>query len=441
MEKGKKKLKNSKTSITKKTTKKPIKKKVVKKKRGLAFTLIELLAVIVILGILMLVAIPSVTNYINNSRKSAYIDTANQYIKGVTVLVNSGALDVYDTNVTYYIPSTCVALETGGESPYGGKFSPAYVLVTYNNDSYNYYWMSRDANGIGIKKPTQANKLKVDVIESGIKELDITPSIGIDGRTTIVEFTSDCSSKKDPVPNSSMVTEDGTEIVSPVSFATDAWDTIAYAVKTNNTSVYNVGDTRPIDLGSYGAHTLRLANKSSDANCTNSTFSKTACGFVVEFADIITNEKMNLVRNQNHNDSDPGGWANSDLRTLLNGTVYNSLPSDLKPHIIDTYTVSGLGLRISYATISSTDKLYLLNTKEIGITTNLDAANNYTRTLDYYAAHNNAQGRYKTTNVDDWWLRSVFKNSNNDFYIIYSGWDYYRTETSIYGVSPAFRIG
>ena len=39
------------------------------------FILIELLAVIIILGILILIAIPSVTNYINNSRKSTYVNT------------------------------------------------------------------------------------------------------------------------------------------------------------------------------------------------------------------------------------------------------------------------------------------------------------------------------------------------------------------------------
>ena len=157
------------------------------------FTLIELLAVIIILGILMLVAIPSVTSYINNSRKEAYIDAAKEYIKGATNLVNSGALDIYDTGVTYYIPSTCVSLETGGTSPYGGKFNPAYIIVTYNNDSYNYYWMSRDDNGIGIRKPINSNKLKSDLIESTIKESEISAVYAVDGRSTIIEFSSDCN--------------------------------------------------------------------------------------------------------------------------------------------------------------------------------------------------------------------------------------------------------
>ncbi len=184
--------------------KKQIKKKKVStkknvKKKKLAFTLIELLAVIVILGVLMLVAIPSVTAYINNSRKDAYTTTAKQIIKGATNLVNSGDIDVYDPGATYYIPNTCIPLETGGDSPYGGEFSPAYVLVTYDNDSFSYYWMSRDENGIGVKTPTISTKLNSKLIESGIKEEDITPNIGVDGRETIIEFNEDCSAQKAPV--------------------------------------------------------------------------------------------------------------------------------------------------------------------------------------------------------------------------------------------------
>ncbi len=159
------------------------------------FTLIELLAVIIILGVLMLVAIPSVTNYINNSRKEAYIDTAKQFLKGATNLVNSGSLDVYDTDTTYYIPSTCVALESGGDSPYGGKFAPAYILVTYNNDSFNYFWMSTDNQNMGIKIPTSTDKLNIDLIESGVSSNDIKPLIGMDGRKNIVEFDSECEEK------------------------------------------------------------------------------------------------------------------------------------------------------------------------------------------------------------------------------------------------------
>ena len=92
------------------------------------FTLIELLAVIIILGILMIIAIPSVTKYINDSRKNSYVDTAKEIISGTRNLVNEGKLGMYDTNVTYYIPSKCIKTENASKSPYG-EFTKAYVAV------------------------------------------------------------------------------------------------------------------------------------------------------------------------------------------------------------------------------------------------------------------------------------------------------------------------
>ena len=55
---------------------------------------------------------------------------------------------------------------------------------------------------------------------------------------------------------------------------------------------YNVGDTKEIDMGTYGTHTLRIANKSTPSECSTEGFSQTACGFVLEFQDIITTSKM-----------------------------------------------------------------------------------------------------------------------------------------------------
>ncbi len=185
--------KNKKENTTIKMSEKKNSKKISKKRR-VASTLIELLAVIVIIGVLMLIAIPSVTNYINESRKNAYVNTAKQYIKGATQLVNSGELEVYDTGVTYYIPSTCIALETGGESPYGGKFEPAYIIVTYDNNSYNYYWMSRDNQSMGVKLPTLSDNLNTSVIESGVTKDDIKANISVQNRNRIIVLSEDCSS-------------------------------------------------------------------------------------------------------------------------------------------------------------------------------------------------------------------------------------------------------
>jgi prepilin-type N-terminal cleavage/methylation domain-containing protein len=144
---------------------------IMKKKNG--FTLIELLAVIIILGVLMLVAIPSVTSYINNSRKSAYADTAANYIKGATNLVNEGQrVQAYDENTLYLIPAghdktvSCVALESGGQSPYNTVYKMAYVGVTYDNakGSYNYYFTAVDGSGQGF---TMKSSYKISSSKSG----------------------------------------------------------------------------------------------------------------------------------------------------------------------------------------------------------------------------------------------------------------------------------
>ena len=174
----------------KKTTKinnKKITTKQKKTKRG--FTLIELLAVIIILGILMIIAIPSVTRYINDSRKSAYVDTAKEIVSGTRNIVNEGKLGMYDTAITYYIPAKYINTENSLKSPYG-EFTDtsAYVGVIYDGTGYKYYWISSDDAGQGVPDITPADKLDTDDIKSDLNPNDILDKIkktGIGDRTSI----------------------------------------------------------------------------------------------------------------------------------------------------------------------------------------------------------------------------------------------------------------
>ena len=182
-----------KKTTTKKTNDKI--KKVTKEKDGSkkskknGFTLIELLAVIIILGILMIIAIPSVTNYINDSRKSAYVDTAKEIVSGTRNLVNDGKLGMYDTGTTYYIPAKYVNTENSFKSPYGDfTDESAYVGVIYDGKGYKYYWISSDDTGQGIPDITPVDKLDTDNIKSDLKIEDIRTTIentGIGKRKTI----------------------------------------------------------------------------------------------------------------------------------------------------------------------------------------------------------------------------------------------------------------
>ncbi len=143
--------KNAKPKTTTRTKKVAVRKATRKTKKSTkkAFTLIELLAVIIILGVLMIVAIPAVTSYIQNSRKSSYVTTAQNVMSGARTMVNSGKLDVYDPDTTYYIPYKMIQVENAVQSPYG-DIEKAYVVVVREGDGFNYYWTCIDSSNAGM---------------------------------------------------------------------------------------------------------------------------------------------------------------------------------------------------------------------------------------------------------------------------------------------------
>ena len=232
----------------------------------------------------------------------------------------------------------------------------------------------------------------------------------------------------------------GVNIPDPISFSTDSWKTIQKAVKSGNTDKYNVGDTKEIDLGDLGTHTVRIANKSE---CTNGETSETACGFVVEFADIITKQSFNSTN------TNVGGWRDSEMRTYVNGTIYESLPSDLQNVIVSTNVISGHGSTAGETNFETQDKLYLLSAIEIwnNNISGYETLNTETRQLDYYSSNNvsstDFSGAKKTYNSSQAlaWIRSAY-NPNNRYFLTVDLNGVWNADVSInsHGVSPAFRI-
>ena len=241
----------------------------------------------------------------------------------------------------------------------------------------------------------------------------------------------------------------GIEEYQKPNFSTDSWSEIIANVKAGNGSEYKVGSTKEVNLGTtYGTHTLRVANTSTPSECSTTGFSQTACGFVLEFADIITTHSMNDT------DTNVGGWPASSMYTFVNNDIYNAIPSEIKNAIIDTIVVSSHGSTSGEANFTSTDKLYLLSTAEVwaeGSSNQIgkyDTARDVTRQLDYYknlgvttSSYSGAIKKNGTSN-SVWWLRAVYSDGNRRFYNVYDygGW-YPDTANNANGVAPAFRIG
>ena len=230
----------------------------------------------------------------------------------------------------------------------------------------------------------------------------------------------------------------GSNIPYPVSFTSDSWETIQKAVQTGNASKYNIGDTKKVNLGDLGTHTVRISNMSA---CTNGETSETACGFVVEFADIITTHRFNSTN------TNVGGWKDSEIRTYVNGTIYKALPSELQNVIISTKVISSHGSTSGETNFETQDKLYLLNAQEVWNTNDYDTSVGTTKQLDYYKNQGvtaiNYAGAIKSYKANGyfWWLRSssfntVYSLLGSDFN---GGWNSANASNS-YGVSPAFRI-
>lgn len=361
------------------------------KKNKKGFTLVELLAVIVILAVILVIAVPQIMNTINDASIGTFESNAK--------LIASTAEDKY------------VELQTLGIT---GDIK-CEDIVKLNNTDYK---------RCSIK------------VENGEAKVTIVGQGKFEGMNI-------CGGTKE----NTVVTAE--ECPEPKEFATDDWKIIVDAIKSG-TYPYQVGDEKAVDLGSLGTHILRVANTTP---CDGTLSSKTACGFVLEFKDTIKTLYMNPAGEYSGTQYDRGtnlgGWPASAMRTYVNDTIYNAMPVDLRNGIISTIVVSSHGSKdtgtLDKGNFTSTDKLYLLSPEEVYGTsfTDNDSSRGTSRQLDYYANNGVSTSSFSGAIKSDvwWWLRSAHSTTDNNFYnVIYNGgWDYRGAKNS-YGVSPAFRI-
>ena len=235
------------------------------------------------------------------------------------------------------------------------------------------------------------------------------------------------------------------------SFSTDSWERIANIVKDGYLTTYAVGSEKEVTIDNQ-VHKVRVANNTTPDECNKEGFSKTACGFVLEFVDIVEKRQMNLTNTNN------GGWPATAIRTYANGEFFNKLPDELRNIIVKTKVVSGHGSddknnKRTDGNWESIDKIYLLSAHEVytngsnNIISGFDTAYYNTRQLDYYKTNGVLTTNFINTikhynNIDyPWILRTMPSNFNDQFLRVRNDGDWgYFNYSDTNGFSPAFRI-
>ena len=385
----------------------------------------------------------------DNNFKVHFVETADTpNLEGNVDITGSADIDKND--------NTMATFNVGGLTKEGDYAIATYTIINNSNDvgaklsleltnsNADYFKVTETITDTELQAgDTTTGTVKVEMIKTPLTN-EVTTSITAKIKASALEnasATGGSSASAEPIPD-------------PVSFSTDSWATIQKAVQNNNTSAYNVGDTKEVAINGTD-YTVRIANKTTGEHCgdNNTEYSQTACGFVVEFVDIITKMQM---RDTNTNVS---GYPVTLVYDYLKNTLYSQLPSDLQTVIKPTRVISGHGSNDT-TNFTTTDKLYLLSSEEVyGIDEGgnhfYDTAYGTSHQLEYYS--NNgvtySTSSWNGTNLDKaikqynssntwWWLRPARSGYSYRFALVYStgGWSSYGADIT-YGVAPAFRIG
>jgi len=113
------------------------------KKNIKGFTIVELIAVITILGVIMLIAVPNVIGILDKNRKEIYITDAKQMLTAAEYKFRSAKKDVpskigESEAIVFHLACLDTDLEEG---PYGNNYNEqdSYVLIGNHNNTYYYY--------------------------------------------------------------------------------------------------------------------------------------------------------------------------------------------------------------------------------------------------------------------------------------------------------------
>src|SRR5574344_382722 len=151
-----------------------------KKLNKKGFTLIELLAVIVILAILVTVSIPSITKYMDSSRKETFAINVSRAVEAIRTDISSGAVS---STKKYTLSEINALLDNKlNKSSYGNNYdNSSYIEVTIVDDRPTYEICIIDSKGNGIYKENSVDRSKITngiTSKCGVLKVEYAKSYG-----------------------------------------------------------------------------------------------------------------------------------------------------------------------------------------------------------------------------------------------------------------------
>lgn len=154
-------------------------------------------------------------------------------------------------------------------------------------------------------------------------------------------------------------------------FATSSWADIAAASEAGKAALhFNVGDTRVITLSYSNGSTEQVSMRIVGTNHDDLASGSGKAGLSIMCAQFIINSAIDVTENTTYGQGYV--WANSATRSVLNGTIFNALPSDLRAVIKSVRKTSNGGYSVDYGGYSknvlytTNDKVWLPSATEIG---------------------------------------------------------------------------
>jgi uncharacterized repeat protein (TIGR02543 family) len=218
-------------------------------------------------------------------------------------------------------------------------------------------------------------------------------------------------------------------------FHSDSWETVIENAYNNNLDDYNVGDYKEITLKKYGTVFVRIANKTTAEECNLVNYSHTACGFVLEFDEIL------FVKTT---------ASSLDQQYYITNEFYNNLPELVKNAIIETKV--GEWDKDKKKIIFKKQKMYEPSLLELlgqgDRRYAIDRLSGQTRQLDYYrqkevnSVNSEAAAKHNSTNTSWTYSQWTYRQTQETGYTVRrtGGW-FTCNQTDCTGLSPMFRLG